>query len=244
MERFKNVLDPSEVVRVDSLLLHIDETCRRHNIDYVLDGGSLIGSMLHHDRIPWDDDFDIYIRSQDRPRATRVLHKNGFVVSSNGHYSKLWTNYFPRVANNRPWNWPFVDIGWLNQNETHMWEHRVAEQKYKHHIYRKEWLFPSVRRPFGNLVMSAPRDAESLLNHRFGKKWSRVCVLNHWDHKLEKWRYERYPNENTYVPCNHLDVNIVQRVYLSNGISMEWLVNPFHDDFRGATLTFHHGSLS
>ena len=64
-----------------ALLAHLDQVCNRYNIEYIMDGGMLVGSMLHHDRIPWDDDFDIYMRDSDRKKTVRALSINGYVVT-------------------------------------------------------------------------------------------------------------------------------------------------------------------
>ena len=236
MERFKNVLSVTDDARINVLLNHFDQICRRYGIEYMMDGGALVGSMLHHDRIPWDDDIDVYVRLTDRRRLTQKLQRNGFVVGSNGKYSKLWSVTFPHIANNRQWNWPFIDIGWLVQNATHSWEQRSVEKRYMRHVYPSGWLFPPVLRPFGELVLSAPRQSERVLEYRFGHDWSRMCVVNHWNHKLENWRYNN-SHENTRLLCDILNVNLVHRVSFKNGTSFEWLVN-HRTGYRGVVREF------
>ena len=39
-----------------------------HNLTYVIAGGTLIGSWRHHGFIPWDDDADVYMYVEDRPK--------------------------------------------------------------------------------------------------------------------------------------------------------------------------------
>ncbi len=43
------------------MVVYIDEVCRKHNIDYSLGGGSLLGAIRHKGYIPWDDDIDLML---------------------------------------------------------------------------------------------------------------------------------------------------------------------------------------
>lgn len=66
----------------------VDDICRRHAIDYWLDGGSLLGAVRHGGFIPWDDDIDIAMRHTDLPRFVAVARRElpaHYALQAPGH---------------------------------------------------------------------------------------------------------------------------------------------------------------
>ena len=57
------------------ILSAIDAVCRKHNIRYVLDGGTMLGAVRHQGFIPWDDDADIIMMREDYERFIDVANK-------------------------------------------------------------------------------------------------------------------------------------------------------------------------
>src|SRR5688572_456201 len=47
------------------MLKIVDFLCARHNIEYFLSGGTLLGAIRHRGFIPWDDDLDIGMTRQN-----------------------------------------------------------------------------------------------------------------------------------------------------------------------------------
>lgn len=55
------------------VLYVFDQICRRHNIDWYADWGTLLGTIRHKGFIPWDDDIDICMRRKDYDYVMSIL---------------------------------------------------------------------------------------------------------------------------------------------------------------------------
>ena len=82
------------------LFREIDEICKKHNLRYVMAGGSLIGVVRNEGFIPWDDDVDIYMPKADWDKLVELApkelppHRAVQCVDTDRNY----TNTFPRYA--------------------------------------------------------------------------------------------------------------------------------------------------
>ncbi len=72
LEVYNGRLPRMKAVNIE-MLRTFDEICRKHDIQYFIAAGTLLGAVRHHDVIPWDDDFDIGMLREDYKKLCKVL---------------------------------------------------------------------------------------------------------------------------------------------------------------------------
>lgn len=80
------------------ILIAVDDICRRHDIPYWLDAGTLLGAVRHGGFIPWDDDIDIAMTTADLKRFLEVAP------------SELPPHLFMQMPGNEPTKEPLPKI--------------------------------------------------------------------------------------------------------------------------------------
>ena len=98
------------------LLKEFDRVCKKHGINYTLEGGTLLGAVKYGDFVPWDDDLDVVMLREDYDKfvsACKTDLNDGFFLQNTDtdknfplSYSKLRLNGTKYVQA----NYEFLDI--------------------------------------------------------------------------------------------------------------------------------------
>lgn len=76
MKRIPLSLREVQAILYDIIYM-VDDFCKKHNIDYFLVGGTLLGAVRHQGIIPWDDDADIAMTRENYERFLELFHAEG-----------------------------------------------------------------------------------------------------------------------------------------------------------------------
>lgn len=94
------------------VLLVIDRICKKNNISYFADSGTLLGAVRHHGFIPWDDDIDISMKRDDYEKfltvAVSELPENYILL--NERTTVEYTEPYARIVNGNSINFTPVHL--------------------------------------------------------------------------------------------------------------------------------------
>ena len=70
------MIDPKDLRKAQLIMLEMlvefDLICKKHNLKYWLDAGTLLGAVRHKGFIPWDDDIDLSMPVEDYTRFVEI----------------------------------------------------------------------------------------------------------------------------------------------------------------------------
>lgn len=139
------------------ILVQIDIICKKHNIEYFLCGGTLLGAVRHKGFIPWDDDLDVMMKRNEYNRFCEIAPK------------ELQTPYFFQSEKTDPGHL-LRHAKIRNSNTTGMFKH-FAHKGYK----INQGIFVDVF-PMDNLPNN-PKERKMYYDELF-KAWGRVWKLS------------------------------------------------------------------
>jgi len=135
-------------LRMLDLLIEVDRICKKHNIQYWLSSGTLIGAARHKGFIPWDDDLDIEMLLPDYNRLMEVLPSElpGNMALQSVDTDKNYFFFYAKVRDRRShleesnrydrvWKEQGIYIDIFPFYKQPLWIHMLSE-KAQGHVYK------------------------------------------------------------------------------------------------------------
>ena len=92
----KGIMEKIQLLNLE-LVNFIDNICKKYNLEYWMEAGTLLGAIRHNDFIPWDDDVDLAMVRRDYEKLLPLLKHE---VKVNGLDNYISVERMDRVNNN------------------------------------------------------------------------------------------------------------------------------------------------
>ena len=196
-------LTEKEYYKVRDLIRDVDVLFTENNMTYTLAHGTLLGSYLMHDLLPWDEDLDVWTSSENLVKIMDIFYKKryrnmeaslrqfrSFTVLKISHTDGEVVGH-----SHMSWKWPYVDVLFLTENQTHL----VTTMVSTHIVIDKADFFPIVRRPFMSMWLPSPYSPITILSRSY-TKFAKEFTNGRWNHKREAKQHKLYVSAKSVVP--------------------------------------------
>ncbi len=86
-------------IQID-LLEELKRVCRKYNLEYYADSGTLIGAIRHKGYIPWDDDIDVVMKRRDYNTLIKIAPREfRFPYFLQSAHSEIFPRGYARLRN-------------------------------------------------------------------------------------------------------------------------------------------------
>lgn len=231
--RFKFV-KPDTVKIIYKLLYLLDKIFRENDLEYWIEGGTLLGAVRHGGIIPWDDDGDVEIWEKDIPKLMslkEIFQKHNIILMETWFGFKIFPKDGKQIKGFK-WRYPAIDIFPMKKNpmtlndfdSTYMdnvltgsdsrlrYSYPRAQRAFGNCSLDENKMYPLERYKFGSFEMTsvAKNHVDEYLNRCYGDDWSEYAyqMFDHENEKsMKRVKIKLQPNEKVPAMPINFDKN-------------------------------------
>jgi phosphorylcholine metabolism protein LicD len=180
----------------------IDTIFNKHNIEYIIAYGTLLGAIRHHEMIPWDDDADLMIHKKDYWKVLELkeeFEKHNLIIETDYKLIKIYFNEK---------KYPFIDIflhdivddnvyrcytPTTNVNDKCDVPPKTSENDWwwKWYNFPSSYISERKRFKYGDIELWGPKNPLKVLYFWYGKRCLKECKSASYDHVTSNYVDEK-----------------------------------------------------
>ncbi|AYV84592.1 MAG: phosphorylcholine metabolism protein LicD [Hyperionvirus sp.] len=186
--------DPKVIYKLYKMIYAVKRVLEIYEINYWMEGGTLLGAVRHQGIIPWDEDADFQIFDTDEHKIQNIyepLDRLGYTMQH------TWWGYKIFPKDGAPikgfcWKFPGLDIFVVEviktSNETEytiQYKYPEAKKHFGKCTHPLKDLYPLKDYKFGAYTLKGPRSPYQYLDNCYDSDWNTVAYMQ-FDHEHEK----------------------------------------------------------
>lgn len=175
------------LVKLKSMFKDVLEFFKENNIEYWIDGGTLLGCVREGGQIPYDDDIDLGLDTKNFFKFRKIMKelesKYGFEIKDqDDDVIKIIdnTNCYVRdtIEGTTPPRLATIDLFlYIEKKKQYMLSHPKNRELFKNCIYEKKDLFPLKEYDYGDIKVKGANNPDHYLTNYYGNWKEKVVYL-------------------------------------------------------------------
>lgn len=163
-------------LKLKTLLPIIVDKLNQYNIEYFINGGTLLGYERHNKKfIPWDDDIDLVIMNTNDIHHKMKQIKND-IIKDNYNITEEFFGYKFKDQNGT-----FIDLFIFEEKDN------IIKSIYTRCLliwpndyFKKNETFPLIQDEFENTIVNIPKNHTKYLKRQYGNYHNQKITHNHY----------------------------------------------------------------